>query len=38
MTFGKPGSEGARVKSVEAVGEILDVFKSYGHLEVRTRR
>ncbi|KAG8764288.1 hypothetical protein FRC11_005092 [Ceratobasidium sp. 423] len=38
MTFGKPGTEGARIESVEAVGEILDVFKSYGHCEVDTAR
>lgn len=34
MTFGKPGTEGARIESVESVGEILDIFMSYGHLEV----
>jgi hypothetical protein len=34
MTFGKPGTEGARVKDVESVGKILDTFKSYGHREV----
>lgn len=34
MTFGKPDSESARVKSVEAVGEILDVFQAHGHVEV----
>jgi len=38
MTFGKPGSESARVETVEAVGEILDVFQSHGHLEVDTAR
>ncbi|KAB5596456.1 hypothetical protein CTheo_93 [Ceratobasidium theobromae] len=38
MTFGKPGTEGARIESVESVGEILDIFMSYGHLEVDTAR
>ncbi|CAE6392477.1 unnamed protein product [Rhizoctonia solani] len=38
MTFGKPETEGARIETVEAVGEILDVFKSYGHCEVDTAR
>ncbi|CAE6457409.1 unnamed protein product [Rhizoctonia solani] len=38
MTFGKPGTEGTRIETIEAVGEILDVFKSYGHCEVDTAR
>ncbi|KAF8610222.1 Aldo/keto reductase [Ceratobasidium sp. AG-I] len=38
MTFGKPGSESARVETVQSVGEILDVFQSYGHVEVDTAR
>ncbi|CCO28059.1 hypothetical protein BN14_02051 [Rhizoctonia solani AG-1 IB] len=38
MTFGKPGTEGARIESAETIGEILDVFKSYGHSEVDTAR
>ncbi|KAF8710540.1 Aldo kereductase, partial [Rhizoctonia solani] len=38
MTFGKPGTEGARIVSVEAVGEILDILKSYGYHEIDTAR
>ncbi|KAG8747654.1 hypothetical protein FRC10_000197 [Ceratobasidium sp. 414] len=38
MTFGKPGTEGARVQDVESVGKILDTFRSFGHREVDTAR
>ncbi|CAE7227131.1 unnamed protein product [Rhizoctonia solani] len=38
MTFGKPGTEGARIETVEAIREILDVFRSHGHCEVDTAR
>ncbi|KAG9126374.1 hypothetical protein FRC07_003680 [Ceratobasidium sp. 392] len=38
MTFGKPGTEGARVQDVESVGKILDTFKSFGHREIDTAR
>ncbi|QRW27414.1 aldo/keto reductase family protein [Rhizoctonia solani] len=32
------GTEGARIVSVEAVGEILDILKSYGYHEIDTAR
>ncbi|QRV86684.1 aldo/keto reductase family protein [Ceratobasidium sp. AG-Ba] len=38
MTFGKPGTDGARVQDVESVGKILNTFKSFGHREVDTAR
>lgn len=38
MTFGKEGTDGARVFSVEGASEILDVFQAHGHYELDTAR
>lgn len=37
MTFGAPGTDGARVHDIKDVEAILDVFRSHGHTEVRLR-
>lgn len=34
MTFGAPGTDGARVHDIKDVEAILDVFRSHGHTEV----
>jgi hypothetical protein len=34
MTFGKEGTEGARVHDLKDVEAILDVFQTHGHSEV----
>ena len=34
MTFGEPGTEGARVHDIKDVEAILDIFRSHGHTEV----
>lgn len=36
MTFGEEGTSGARVTTLAACGEMLDVFQSHGHVEVDT--
>ncbi|KAA1472007.1 Aldo/keto reductase [Dentipellis sp. KUC8613] len=38
MTFGVPGTEGARVHEVEDIEAILDVFQRHGHTEIDTAR
>ncbi|ETW77434.1 hypothetical protein HETIRDRAFT_37198 [Heterobasidion irregulare TC 32-1] len=38
MTFGAPGTEGARVHDLKDVEAILDVFQKHGHIEVDTAR
>lgn len=38
MTFGREGTEEARVFSVDDCGAILDVFQKHGHNEVDTAR
>lgn len=38
MTFGKEGAEQARVFKPETCQEILDIFKSHGHLELDSAR
>ncbi|CDZ96222.1 AKR7 [Phaffia rhodozyma] len=38
MTFGEEGAEQARVFTKEGAQEILDIFKSYGHVELDTAR
>ncbi|EKM52788.1 uncharacterized protein PHACADRAFT_261417 [Phanerochaete carnosa HHB-10118-sp] len=38
MTFGREGTEGARVHTVEEVGKILDVFQAHGHYELDSAR
>jgi aflatoxin B1 aldehyde reductase len=35
MTFGAPGTEGARVHDQKDIEAILDVFLKHGHREVR---
>ncbi|KAG6845547.1 hypothetical protein H0H87_007791 [Tephrocybe sp. NHM501043] len=36
MTFGAPGTSGARVHDLKDVEAILDVFRSHGHTEIDT--
>ncbi|KAF8964665.1 Aldo/keto reductase [Flammula alnicola] len=38
MTFGAPGTDGARVHDIKDVEAILDVFRSHGHTEIDTAR
>jgi len=38
MTFGKEGSEQARVHDLETAGKILDIFQAHGHNEIDTAR
>lgn len=38
MTFGREGTEGARVHTAEEVGKILDVFQAHGHYELDSAR
>ncbi|KAI0059909.1 Aldo/keto reductase [Artomyces pyxidatus] len=38
MTFGAPGTEGARLHTPEDVGAILDVFQKHGHKEIDSAR
>ncbi|GKZ23201.1 hypothetical protein AbraIFM66951_000711 [Aspergillus brasiliensis] len=38
MTFGEPGTLGARVHSREDAGQILDIFQEHGHDEIDTAR
>jgi len=38
MTFGKEGTEGARVHDLKDVEGILDVFQKHGHTEIDTAR
>ncbi|RDB24124.1 Aflatoxin B1 aldehyde reductase member 3 [Hypsizygus marmoreus] len=38
MTFGEPGTDGARVHDIKDVEAILDVFRSHGHTEIDTAR
>ncbi|KAJ6567413.1 Aldo/keto reductase [Mycena vulgaris] len=38
MTFGEPGSSGARVHELKDVEAILDVFLKHGHREIDTAR
>lgn len=38
MTFGKEGTEQARVHSLSACSSILDIFQAHGHREVDTAR
>ncbi|KAJ7122982.1 Aldo/keto reductase [Mycena epipterygia] len=38
MTFGAPGTEGARVHDLKDVEAILDVFLKHGHREIDTAR
>ncbi|KAG9232483.1 NADP-dependent oxidoreductase domain-containing protein [Amylocarpus encephaloides] len=38
MTFGREGSEGARVYSKEQASKILDIFRAHGHNEIDTAR
>jgi len=38
MTFGKPGTEGSRVNTVEDVSRFLDAFKQVGHVGLDTAR
>ncbi|PPQ66845.1 hypothetical protein CVT26_009624 [Gymnopilus dilepis] len=38
MTFGEPGTEGARVHDIKDVEAILDIFRSHGHTEIDTAR
>jgi hypothetical protein len=35
MTFGAPGTDGARVHDLKDIEAILDVFLKHGHREVR---
>ncbi|KAG6886689.1 hypothetical protein C0992_002803 [Termitomyces sp. T32_za158] len=36
MTFGAPGTNGARVHDLADVEAILDVFRAHGHTEIDT--
>ncbi|KAF8061521.1 Aldo/keto reductase [Lyophyllum atratum] len=38
MTFGAPGTSGARVHDLKDVEAILDVFRAHGHTEIDTAR
>jgi aflatoxin B1 aldehyde reductase len=38
MTFGPEGSNGSRIHDKATVGQILDLFKSYGYNELDTAR
>ncbi|THX18513.1 Aldo/keto reductase [Aureobasidium pullulans] len=38
MTFGKEGSEQARVHDLDTAGKILDIFQAHGHNEIDTAR
>jgi len=38
MTFGEPGTEGARVHETKDIEAILDVFQAHGHTEIDTAR
>ncbi|KAH6961842.1 Aldo/keto reductase [Ilyonectria sp. MPI-CAGE-AT-0026] len=38
MTFGQPNTLGARVHTIEAAGQILDIFQKHGHEEIDTAR
>jgi aflatoxin B1 aldehyde reductase len=38
MTFGKPGTLGARVHSTDDAGQMLDIFQEHGHREIDTAR
>ncbi|KAI0034793.1 Aldo/keto reductase [Vararia minispora EC-137] len=38
MTFGREGTEGARIHTPEGLSEVLDVFQKHGHTEIDTAR
>ncbi|KAH7916003.1 Aldo/keto reductase [Hygrophoropsis aurantiaca] len=38
MTFGAPGTEGARIHDIQEVEAVLDIFQSHGHNEIDSAR
>ena len=38
MTFGPPGSSGARITDISTVGKVLDTFQKFGYDELDTAR